>query len=352
MTDRNALNCGNGRPFPFSSFAALICLTHAATLFAAAGEPTVRFDVMRVISCRDVTPAEFAEKEPQSKFVRAVFEVSSLVHGNEAELAENCYQITVPHRRLQIADYEPRTTGASPYAGNVVVEKRTEAADSLAFSMAGGWKYLAQVTGKGDSTSKDASVVKFEMLPPVESVAASGTLQRGSAVYFKLRRTRQSLLEGSKQFAVTFRAPQAWRADYVHIHCEATRMTSPQVLSAPEVVVCGQGNYLVALYLEGDEESRSVATNFMDTALELGRVAVQRDRDIKRQNFPTVFHQFGAMVGAVEPKISENWLSDIMYMSRSEHLQRVTRQLPPEVRRAAQQYLAARDALCQLGSTR
>jgi hypothetical protein len=308
----------------------------------------VRFDVVRVVACRDVTTAEFAAANPQKKLVRAVFEVSALVQGDESRLRENHYQFTLPHRRMQVADYEPRTVSVSQYAGNIGVERQRESTKNATLAMTGGWKYLAQITGGGDVGAKDNTTMRYELLPPLESVAASGTLQRGGAVYFKLKRIPQALLEGSKQFAITFCVSPSWRADCLHIRCSATSAPESNLLSRSAELPCGEANFVVALHLAGDEEAARVATEFMDAALALGQVALQNRQEIRRQSYPTVFHEFGALIGAFEPKLDENWLSDILYQSPENRLQQITRQLPADVRLAANQYLAARDALRSL----
>ena len=198
----------------------------------------------RLVACRDVTTEEFAAANPDECLLQAKLEISSLVtRGDGENPLEHFYQITFPHRRLQVADYQPRTVAGSDYAGNIGVERHEESTRSAGLAASGGWEYFANVTGSGEVGSKRGTNVRFELVPPQEVVAASGTMQRGCGVYFKLKRMRQSLLEGSKEFVITFRAPRSWRGDYLHVHCRATGIQRSVVRQFEEEVSCGTGEF-------------------------------------------------------------------------------------------------------------
>jgi hypothetical protein len=316
---------------------------------AAASTPEVRFDVVRLVACQDVTTEAFAAANPDERLLQARLEVSSLItQGDESNLLQYFYQVTSPQRRLQIADYQPRTTAASDYAGDISIEKRKEKNRSLGLSVSSAWDYMVGASGHGEMGTKDSSSVRYELVPPQESVAASGTMYRGYGVYFKLKRMRQSLLEGAKEFVITFRAQRDWRSDYLYLRCQATGIDRSIVRRLDEEVRCGAADFLVALHLEGDEASKAAARDFIEAAIQLRRTAARNRQEIHKQNFPTVFHEFGALVGAVEPKLSDTWLSELIYLQQQTRLQRITSRLPADVRDAAHNYLAARDALDRL----
>jgi hypothetical protein len=298
-----------------------------------------------------VTTEEFSTANPDERLLEARLEVSSLiVQGHEENLLQYFYRITSPNRVLQIADYRPRTTPASEFAGNIGIEKRKERTRNLGLVVSGAWDYLINASGTGNMGSKDSSSVQYELVPPQESLAASGTIHRGYGVYFKLRRMRQSLLEGAKQFVLVLRAPRHWRGGYLHLHCQASGVQRRVVKPLDEEVCCGEAEFLLALYMEGDEESKGVAARFVDAAIRLRRTAARHRREIHRHNYPTILHEVGALIGAVEPRISDTWLSELLYASQEGRLQRITERLPDDVRHAAHGYLAARDTLRNLES--
>jgi hypothetical protein len=119
--------------------------------------------------------------------------------------------------------------------------------------------------------------VKYDLLPPLETVAASGTLLRGSGVFFKLKGSPRRPLEGASEFALVLRVPRDWRADYVRVQCQATAIERGLVSSLDQTITAGERKFLVALYLEGDEGARQTADEFArrDAAL---RTAAKQDQ--------------------------------------------------------------------------
>jgi hypothetical protein len=71
-------------------------------------------------------------------------------------------------------------------------------------------------TSKGETVTE-----KLNRLPPKQAIVVSGTLSEGRGVFFKLKRSSQTSLEGVHQLAVTFVAPGAWRGGHVDVGCSA-----------------------------------------------------------------------------------------------------------------------------------
>ena len=157
------------------------------SLAAQAAPPDVRFDAPFVVSCRDVTPEEFAASNPHHRLVEARFEISALLPAGAApHTLQYLYRFISPTGSLQIADYGPRTSQATPLAGNVSVERQQERSHSLGASLAGGWQPFAQGTANADRADKSTGQIRYELKPPREVALVAGTLQRGTGVYFKL----------------------------------------------------------------------------------------------------------------------------------------------------------------------
>jgi hypothetical protein len=164
--------------------------------------------------------------------------------------------------------------------------------------------------------------VKSELLPPLETVAASGTLLRGSAVFFKLKSSPRNLLEGAREYALVLRVPAQWRADYVHVRCQAEGIERAFVSSLNQQVNCGRRDFLVALYLEGDLAAR-------DTAEEFAR----REAHLRTS------------AGRVQKQASQEWLPNVLFSQAA-----IPGQLPQPVERAAKDFAAARDQLRSLSA--
>ena len=62
---------------------------------------------------------------------------------------------------------------------------------------------------------------KLHRLPPKYAVVVSGTSSAGRGVFFKLKRSSQTSLEGVHELAVTFVAPADWQDGKVLVGCSA-----------------------------------------------------------------------------------------------------------------------------------
>jgi hypothetical protein len=56
--------------------------------------------------------------------------------------------------------------------------------------------------------------------------------------------------------------PAIWRADYIRIRCEAEGIRRNMISTFDEETRCGQREFVVALYQDGDEGARQIAINF------------------------------------------------------------------------------------------
>jgi hypothetical protein len=329
------------------TFISLLCLAIASfTTDANAKPPRVRFDTMPAVACRDVTDEEFALLHSGERLLEAKFEVSSILDsGSEAELTEFFFRMTSPQQSFRVVDYSPRTTLSSDYSGGISIEKKKEGARGLGLNATGGWEG-AKLTGSGDAGSKNSLTTKYELVAPMESVIASGTIQDGYGVYFKLRRSRQGTLEGAKEYQIIFRASQHWRGDFLHVHCEARGMQRGFVHQLDEEVQCGFGQFPIALYLAGDEEAQRIAEKFVASNHRFRSTAIKSQQEIKRRSYPTVLHELGGLLELAEPKIPPSWLEQILSDSASGY--EFENRLPAQVRTAASEYLVAKRELRKL----
>lgn len=313
---------------------------------ADASSPSIQFDVSSTIECRDVTPPEFAAANPDERLFEARFQVSSLIrNGSEDDLIQYFYRIESPRQSLQIVDYQPRTTLASELAGNITIEDKTEDTKQLGVVANGHVDYYVKGTGTAAIGSKDNSTVRYEKLPPLELLSSSGTLQRGSGVYFKLKPSSQTSLEGGKEFVVVMRVPAVWRGDFVYLRCQALGYRRGVVRTLDVRTTSGTGEFLVALYAAGDEQAKATAARFVRAESQLRAVAVTRADEIEKQAYPSVVSRVGAVFAAVEPKIPPSWLTDVIYDTSSADFDLYQQRLPTDVREAARNYLAAKSEL-------
>lgn len=328
----------------------LALATSAAAQPVLAGETAkVQFDVAPLVACREVTPREFAYLHPHEKLVEARLEISSLlVDGRASDLVQFLYRIDSPQRTAEVVDYLPRTTLASDVVGNLDVERKEQLQMSASINVGGAYQELVKggaVTSASRSLSDD---LKYARLPPLELLAASGTVGRGSGVYFKLRPSTQTSLEGSREFMIVLRVPRTWRGDRLQVVCEATtrgELIVPSIAAQDEV---RRTSFVVALYLEGDMQAQMLAADMIEAESRLRTMASAQRREIERRSFPTLVHRLGAVLSVVEPKIDPRWCDELMARPADGRLTGVERYLPEEVRAAARTYVERKAELHRL----
>jgi hypothetical protein len=241
----------------------LISLFSSLAPFTALAEvPRVHFDMPYSVACRDVSPADYGTLHPGYKLVEAKLDISALLlAGNEKDLTLFFVRVESPQNSLMIADYLPKTSHES-LVSKVTTENSTERAAALGINLSGKYELLNVAGPSAGIGQKKTSSVKTELLPPLETVAASGTLARATSVFFKIKSTPRNLLEGTREYALVLNVPANWRADYVRIRCEAEGIRRSMVSSFDEQVTVGHREFLVALHQEGDEGARQLAENF------------------------------------------------------------------------------------------
>jgi hypothetical protein len=240
----------------------LSLISTSAPLTALAEAPQVQFDVRYAVACRDVTPRPAPASLAGQKLIEAKLEISTLLAaGQEKDLTHYFIRIEHPRRSLAIVDYLPKTKHEA-VAKSVTVENGSENVAALGINLSGKYELLTLPGPSAGLGSKKSSSVKQELLPPVETVAASGTLARGTALFYKIKSTAQNRLEGTREYAIVLSVPDSWRADYLHVHCEAFGIRRSMVTAFDEPARFGQRRFIVALYQDGDAEARQIAESF------------------------------------------------------------------------------------------
>lgn len=322
-----------------------------ASVEAHAAPPRVYFDVAPVVACQDITPSEFAEANPDEKLVRASFKVSSLIgRGEEHDLIQFFYRVESPEQTIRIVDYSPKTTLASDIAGNISIEKKKDTTNHIGMALAGPLDWPVKVTGSGDLGSKSDDAVRYELLPQMVAVAASGTIHRGYGVYFKFRPSRGTSLEGAKELTVVFRVPSEWRADTVQLFCKAIGIRHGIVPPLDGHAVCGARRFAIALYVEGDRAAKAAAERLVRAESELLKSLSANRREIEKRSHPTLAHRIGALLDVVEPALPDDWADCLIYGPADGMIDGIADRLPSEVRDAVNEYSVARHELAQLGT--
>lgn len=301
--------------------------------------PRVQFDAPYAVVVREATTFQ-PITQPGEKLVEATFDVSSIVTaGNERDVTQFIFQVQSLQRTMQVHDYQPRSARDSAIVGKVTVNEGREDARSAGLDLTG--KYQDWTTATlhlGESTKENGSR-KFDRLPALDTVVASGTIFRGTGVYFKLHTTDRQLLEGATTICVQWKVPSGWRADYVHLRCAAEGRARGQ-----QVQRVGQRDFLIPVAMAGDAEAQQMATRFARSEANLRIIARQNVAEM--MNKPqSPWPRVNIFASDNEPAIPHDWLERVLYVPTNPQ---VPARLPAAVRDAADDFLATREALIAL----
>lgn len=186
--------------------------------------PEIGFDVPKSLVCRDVTTEAFLAERPGERLIRVEAPISLLLyHGEPGKVEDLIVEIAGGAAGLRVHDYAPRTELASELAKPIEVKETRATDNSVGASLGGhltGDVALTPTISAGTATKASTTEVRSK-LPPKQAVIVSGTTSGRTGVYYKLRRSSQSTLEGERTFEVTFAAPEGWDGGTIEVRCVA-----------------------------------------------------------------------------------------------------------------------------------
>ncbi len=243
--------------------ASLLLLVSSRAVYAE--KPSIEFDFGRTAACREVPAAEANGVSPSEKIVELKLRVSvHLMSGNLDDVEEVRIEVGDSDRRLRVYSFEPSTRLESHVSEDIQWSKTIEVGNSLGASLGGQAPVLlgdavAYVTPSinGGKTSREVVTESQKRIAPKHVVVASGTLGQEHGVFFKLRRSPQSSLEGVHQLTVRFVVPKTWRGDSLQVCCRATGQE--KFLWLKQQATWAHKCSAVAVYLANDLGARRAA---------------------------------------------------------------------------------------------
>lgn len=232
-----------------------------------AGGPQVAFDFGRVAECVELSGEGIT---PGEKLIELRLRVSvHLLSGKIGDVEEVRIEIGDRENQMRVYDFAPSTQLASHLSGDIEWSKTTEEGHTLGASLGGELPtpvggLIAHVTPtiSGGKTNLEKITEKQLRHAPTFAVVASGTISQEHGVFFKLRSSPQSSLEGTHDLTIQFLVPQQWRGDSVRVCCQATG--TEKVFWVKQQTTWAHVCAPVVLYLSGDREARQAAFRYVD----------------------------------------------------------------------------------------
>jgi hypothetical protein len=256
-----------------------------------------------------------------------------LERGDAEQVRELVHRLESSTVGAQVVDFSPKTQLTTTVVGTASVEKHREESARAGVELGGGYYGLTTAKASGNLDRQRREDAKYSELPALDLLTASGTLGRGRGVYFKLKPSPRTTLEGANEFHIVLRVPRAWRAGFLYVASEAAGRQSTSL---------GRGRFVVALYQQGDVAAQRAAQRYAQAELELRRAASAHAGALERRINPSLFHRIGV---TRDDALAKDWLELTIFRGAGEEL---LRQLPDELRPAAESIGAARASINDL----
>lgn len=191
-------------------------------------QPVVAFDMPADLVARDVTPPGYQDQHAGGRLVEVTLPVSVVLYrGDVARVGEVIVEVDGADAGLTVHAYAPETTLETDVADPIESTQTTEAGRSIDGSLGGVIPGAAGTVGhltptvRAGVTRREVETTTELRRPPKHAVVVSGAVNQRRGVYFKLRRSTQSTLEGEHVLSVTFAAPADWSAGRLNVQCVA-----------------------------------------------------------------------------------------------------------------------------------
>jgi len=232
---------------------------------ASAGPLRVEFDCYPVIACHEVTPDEPSELKADERLIEARIRISArIIDGSADDLREFLFEIRSPERRARVDDFAPKTQMDSDVVEPILITKSDERHRSIGLGLGGkvGSPTLViegniEPNAKLGMSRKESVARTMKKRPPKQPIVISGTMLQGHGVFFKLRPTSQTSMEGVHEIVCHLRVPADWRGDWLLLGCRAEGELTRYFVKSQDI--CGQARYVLGLHDEGDQEAKEAA---------------------------------------------------------------------------------------------
>jgi hypothetical protein len=239
---------------------------------------------------------------------------------------------------VSIIDYVPRTETASDLASPIQVKQTEESTNAVGLSVDGSYGHLVGNAG-ADLSKKNINSVQFDRVAPQHAVTASGTINRGRGVYFKLRSTAQQILDGEKTLVITLGVPPAWRGSLIDVEVVAQSRRKSFGWERDSKTI-GSAQFVVAVYRQGDREAAAHAEALSDAELTLRHIAAERDASAP--NLPSVLRHLALKLD-FDPAPAASWVQRLILNQADPRLDDEICELPMPIRIAVLDYVDLRD---------
>lgn len=312
--------------------------------FTIANDSVVRFDAPAMIAVRPVTSERPDEAELSSdKIIELLVPVTSEIGmRDKGNVSSFRYDIVWNQQSYPLVSYAPKTQTISEIEGLIEVEKNEDESKGIGGSLNGRFPEMVSGSIKADLSSRKGSTVKYHQRPQQDVLVASGTSNRGCGVFFRFHPSKQTTLEGGRDLVIAFRVPKTWSGGVLKLKCSVTgtrRIIGSWSDSFEESCM-----FVIPIYLEGDDQARNAARDFVDSETKL---RINWDQLQNRETDGASYLNRLAR-GEDLQSLPPHWAHRLIQSGKDEYLEKYRPKLPPELADVADQFVLARKGMFKL----
>jgi hypothetical protein len=251
---------------------------------------------------------------------------------------------------MRITDYAPRTEIRSEIEGPIQIKVTDENTQSLGLSVVGDYGKMVKGNLGAESANKNCVARQYNAKPAVHAVKASGTIDGGRGVYFKLRWTATQVLDGEKKFTLTMQVPPTWRGGLIDVDVVAQTAQRSFGGFDTQIRTLGEAKFVVATYLDGDKEATQRARAFSSAEQRLRKLSLNPRYKSKPTTLPSMLRHVAAKLDLDSAPQDRDWVRRLTRGEADPYLDREISRLPMEIRVAAIDYHDKRMEFNRLGA--
>ncbi len=323
-----------------SPFLAIFLLAFWSEISVAQPGP-VSFDAPALAIAREVVPAVPISSE--EKMIEVVLPVSSQIQFvNRNDIREFRFDVGWNRMVYPLVGYGPRTQTFSNIDGTIAVEQRSSRDADLGINLSG-TSTPAPFAGsaKAGFSTDAASSRRYAEIPQHEVLVASGTIERGTGAFFRFHPSNTETLEGGRDLIVAYRVPRTWRGGLLAVQCRASG--ERRVLGSWTEPVQSSRSFVVAIYLDGDDQARQISTEFVRRELTL-QERFEQDHADRRGN--ELRRLFGPPSDRTE--LPEQWAELLVQSGSDDYFLRYEDRLESAMQADAAAFVDARQEMVKL----
>lgn len=312
--------------------------------FARAGDSAIEFDVPAMLPVVELITAG-VPPVTNYKIIEIVIPVTTEIRPRDRDnVDEFRFDVSWNRHAFGVADYGPKSQMVSPIIGNITVESSDDSTAGVGLTGSSEKLEFATITGNANLSNHSSQRRSYQEIPQHRPVIASGTIKRGTGVFFRFHCSRTETIEGGREVVVAFRVPRDWRGGVLKVQCRALGQRKLFGAIADDIDV-GRA-FMVPVYLEGDVEARGLATDFVAAEQGLRRNwshHLQANKKMGTDILLTGFNPF-----AQPSSIGDQWVHELIQSGDDRVLREIKGQLPKSTSVLAEEFVYRRARLMEL----